>query len=84
VDILLAATNNDLYPVEALRFLFGIDLLSDIFPLFRLQRGGFSKNYLIDKIRSRLRAAGIDPINYSGYSLRKGAAQKTADKNISE
>ena len=84
VDILLAATNDDLCPVEALRSLFGTDPLPDTSPLFRLQRGGFPKSYLTDKIRSRLRAAGIDPTSYSGHSLRRGAAQEAADKGISE
>ena len=84
VDILLVAINDDLCLIEALRSLFETDPLPDTSPLFRLQRGGFSKNYLTDKIRFRLRAAGIDPINYSGYSLRRGAAQEAADKDISE
>jgi integrase len=84
VDILLAATNDDLCPVEALRSLFGTDPQPDTSPLFRLQRGGFPKNYLIDRIRVRLRAAGIDPTYYSGHSLRRRAAQEAADKGVPE
>jgi hypothetical protein len=84
VDILLVAINDDLCLIEALRSLFRTDLLPDTSPLFRLQRGGFPKSYLTDKIRSRLRAAGINPINYFDYSLRKKAAQEAADKDISE
>jgi integrase len=84
VDILLAVTDDDLCPVEALRSLFGADPQPDTAPLFRLQRGGFPKGYLVDRIRSRLRAAGINPTNYSGYSLRRGAAQEAANKGLPE
>jgi hypothetical protein len=84
VDILLAATNDDLCPVEALRSLLGSDPQPDTSPLFRLQRGGFPKSYLVDRIRARLRTAGIDPTCYSGHSLRRGAAQEAANKGVSE
>ena len=84
VEILLAATSDHLCPVEALKTLFRKDPQPDSAPLFRLRHEGFPKAYLIDKIRLRLRAAGIDPASYSGHSLRKGAAQEAADKGCSE
>jgi hypothetical protein len=84
VDILLAVTDDNLYPVEALRSLFGADPQPDTTPLFRLQRGGFPKDYLVDRIRSRLRAAGIDPTNYSGHSLRRETTQEAANKDLPE
>jgi hypothetical protein len=84
VDILFAVTDDDLYPVEIFRFLFGADPQPDTAPFFRLQRGGFPKSYLIDRIRSRLRAAGIDLTSYSGHSLRRRAAQEAANKGLPE
>lgn len=83
VEIILAATHNQVCPVAALRKLFLLDRQPPTAPLFRFDSGAFEYNLFVDTLRDRLQDIG-DPrsMHYSGHSFRRGAAQHAADNGI--
>jgi hypothetical protein len=84
VEIVLAASRDQVCPVSALRDLFRRDTQPPSAPLFRSgAESPFDRSYLVDTLRRRLRIVR-DPRadRYSGHSFRRGAAQHAADNGI--
>src|SRR6267378_4288650 len=80
VEIVLAASRDQVCPVSALRDLFRKDTQPPSAPLFRsAAESPFDRSYLIDTLRKRLRIVN-DPRadRYSGHSFRRGAAHHSA------
>ena len=73
-----------LCPVRALVRLFHVHYKQPDDPLFSRTFGPFSRSYLINKIKELLLQAGINPSNFSGHSLRKGAAVSAAARGLSK
>jgi len=82
VEIILAATNDALCPVHALRELFRNDPQHLIAPLFNIDGGPLTRKVLVDHLRVRLNNAGISDVGFFGHSFRKGAAQHAADHGM--
>ncbi len=74
VQIILAATGEPTCPIAALRRLFIQDPRPANAPLFRLQCSAFSRQAVVNILKQHIAAAGLLEANYSGHSLRKGAA----------
>jgi len=53
-------------------------------PLFSRTIGSFNRAYIVDKIKELLLRSGISNANFSGHSLRKGAAVTAAANGISK
>ena len=84
VSILLAASpSSPLCPVRALWNLVTRFPRDPCHPLFSRAFGPFSRRYLVDKIKEMLLRAGIPTADFSGHSLRKGAAVSAAANGIS-
>jgi hypothetical protein len=83
VEIVLAATHNDICPVAALQELFQVDKQLSSAPLFRSETGAFDYDYFVNTLRKHLRKID-DPRadRYSGHSFRRGAAQHAADNGV--
>jgi hypothetical protein len=76
--IYLSQSPSILCPVKALTTLFQAHPKQPDDPLFSHTFGPFSRTYLITTIKDLLFRAGIDASNFSGHSLRKGAAVAAA------
>ena len=83
VEVIIAATNDSLCPVSALRKLFMLDPQPNNAPLFSLAGGAaFARNPVIEILRQRLQSVGISHQSYSGHTFRKGAAQYASDNGM--
>jgi hypothetical protein len=82
VEVVLAATKELTCPVRALRLLFTRDVQPQSAPLFRFQDTTFTRTALVKTLRTRLNEAGINDAQYSGHSLRRGAAQHASDNGM--
>ena len=80
IQIVLAKTGNEAYPVDALQKLLRLDPKEPDAPLFSFHRKPFSRNHFLSTLSTKLRALGIQTDGYSGHSFRKGAAQHTHDR----
>jgi hypothetical protein len=83
VEIVLAATHDDICLVTALQELFQVDKQLPSAPLFRSGTGAFDYDYFVNTLRKHLRKID-DPRadRYSGHSFRRGAAQHAADNGV--
>jgi hypothetical protein len=82
VEVVLAATNEPTCPVRALRLLFTHDVQPQAAPLFRFQDTTFTRAALVKTLRTRLNEGGFNNAQYSGHSLRRGAAQHASDNGM--
>jgi hypothetical protein len=83
VEIILAATHDQICPVTALRNLFLLDPQPPTAPLFRFDSRAFDYNLFVDTLRNRLKNIGDQrSLCYSGHSFRRGVAQHAADNGI--
>lgn len=83
VEIILAATHNQICPVSALRKLFLLDKQSPTAPLFRSSSGTFNYEFFVNTLRASLLKIGDQKSpHYSGHSFRRGAAQHASDNGI--
>lgn len=80
----LSQANSALCPVHALTILFRTQPKLPNDPLFSRTLGSFNRTYIVDKIKELLLRAGISNSNFSGHSLRKGAAVTAAANGISK
>ena len=54
-------------------------------PLFRLQSGQpLTQAHLVDKVRSAMKAAGMDPSGYSGHCFRISASTTAAANGVGD
>jgi integrase len=83
-NIQLSQAISILCPVRALSTLLRAQPKQPDDPLFSLADGPFNRSFLIGKIKELLLRAGIDASNFSGHSLRKGAAVSAAACGISK
>lgn len=83
VEIVLAATDDDLCPVKALRSLFELDPQPNSAPLFSLENNApFTREALVKKLCKRLNDNGISDQGFSGHSFRKGAAHHANENGM--
>ena len=82
VEIILAATGDELCPVAALRNLFQKDPQHQLSPLFNLDGAAFARKAVVDYLCQRLRENNMSDEGFSGHSFRKGAAQHAADNGM--
>jgi integrase len=82
VYICMARTGDIICPVTALEQLFLVDSRPPDAPLFRFINRGFRRQNVINRIKSLLALAGVDPGGYTGHSLRRGAAQDAHDMGL--
>ncbi len=84
VDIFLGRTGSDLCPVRAmLNYLCARG--SSQGPLFVFADGKLlSRSRFVDRLRTGLREAGIDPTVYCSHSFRIGAATTAAKKGVED
>ena len=80
----LSQANSTLCPVQALTTLFCKQSKLPNDPLFSRTLSSFNRAYIVDKIKELLLRAGISNSNFSGHSLRKGAAVTAAANGISK
>ena len=81
VEIVLARTGTSTCPIAALRALPQPRQA----PLFRTQKGPFTRAKYIGTLQARLKAAGYTNYrDFTGHSPRRGAAQHAADNGILE
>ena len=80
----LAASHDSTCPVSALKTLFHRYPNKNIDPLFTRVIGSFDGTWLIQRLHSLLRAAGINPDGFSGHSFRRGAANSALQAGISK
>jgi hypothetical protein len=81
---LASCPSSNLCPVRALRQLFNDYPRTPTHPLFSRSYRPFSRQYLVDRIRSLLLRAGTSTKGFSGHSIRKGAAVTAAANGISK
>jgi hypothetical protein len=84
VSITIAATGDDLCPVQAMKRLFDEDRKDPLSPLFSLDGGAFSAAAVQALLVKRLTAANVLAKGYSGHSFRKGAAQHAKDHGFTD
>lgn len=82
MQIILAATGEQMCPVAALRKLFIQDPCLPNAPLFSLQSVAFTHQSVVNILKQRIVVVGLSKSNYSGHSFRKRAAQHAAKYNI--
>jgi len=83
VEIILAATHDQICPVAALRNPFLLDRQPPTAPLFRLDSRAFEYNLFVDTLCNRPEDIGDQRlVCYLGHSFHRGAAQHAADNRI--
>ena len=81
MHLYVGATGNDLCPIAAVVTYLALTGM-EAGPLFRLQsRQPITQAHFVDKVRSAMKAAGMDPSGYSGHCFRIGAST-TAAANV--
>jgi hypothetical protein len=82
-EIYLPPSGSEICPVAALHHLFERFPSDGTAPLFNRGYGAFSRSYFVENVKIYLLRIGLDPSNYSGHSLRKGAAVSASREGIS-
>jgi hypothetical protein len=80
----LSQANSAICPVQALTTLFRNQPKLPNDPLFSRTIGSFNRTYIVENIKELLLRSGISNANFSGHSLRKGAAVTAAANGISK
>jgi integrase len=84
VPIHLAANpESTICPVQALKLLFKAYAADPSQPLFRSSAGPFTKEFVIDRVKTLLLEIGVNATGFSGHSFRKGAAATAKANGIS-
>ena len=90
-SVLLTATNSPSCPVRNLRDLFAkypapnyAPLFARLHPLAAYEGVYFSRQYFTTSLRTLLLRAGVDPTQFTGHSLRRGAAQSAVEFGLSK
>ena len=81
--IYIAATNDEACSITSIRNLFTRFPKPASSPLFQFQDKAFTREYLVQALRSGLRAVGVRG-NYSGHSFRRGAATTAKNSGLLE
>jgi hypothetical protein len=81
--ITIAATNDDLCPVAAMRRLFEDDPQPPHAPLFTWGGKAFTASKVRKLLDQRVKAAGFTN-QFTGHSFRKGAAQQAMNNGMSD
>ena len=84
VDILIAASHDDVCPAGHMFKLLQRDPQLLEAPLFRLSSGAFERNKVLALLATRFRRLGRSSSGFSGHSFRKGAAQHAYEMRLSE
>ena len=83
VEIVLAATSDDICPVSALKHLVTIDPKPADEPLFRSSNGVFEYDSFVATLQEKLKHIGVPHADrYTGHSFRQGASQHAIDNGI--
>ena len=84
VHLYVGATGNELCPIAAVVTYLAVRGMEPG-PLFRLQSGQpLTRAHFVDKVRSAMKAAGMDPSGYSGHCFRIGASTTAAANGVGD
>ena len=84
IHLYVGATGNDLCPIAAMVTYLAVRGMEPG-PLFCLQSGQpLSRAHFVDKVRSAMRAAGMDPSGYSGHCFRIGASTTATANGVGD
>jgi hypothetical protein len=85
IDIVLAASTDDICPVKALRELFQRQPLAGDQPLFGFGGGPLRRDWMIATLQKRMgRIRENTSARYTGHSFRRGAAQQASDNGLND
>ena len=80
----MGATGNELCPIAAVVAYLAARGMEPG-PLFRLQsEQPLTRAHFVDKVRSAIKASGMDPSGYSGHRFRIGASTTTAANGVGD
>ena len=84
IYLYVGATGNDLCPIAAVVTYLAVRGM-ELSPLFRLPSGQpLTWAHFVDKVRSAMKAAVMDPSGYSGHCFRIGASITAAAKGVGD